>query len=159
MSAFRRASCVLLSNSGHLYEKNYSLVLRVNPRVSRANATLATEKKTATATASEPPKGIPYSKLTIGVPRETFANERRVALSPASVQALCKKGFQVVVEENAGALAKFPNDQYEQAGAKITDVKSVYAGADIVLKVRAPDLNVIYIFDCNFFQYIFMTLN
>ena len=72
--------------------------------------------------------------------RETFLNEKRVAVTPAVAQNLVKKGFQVLVEENAGTLAKFPNEQYEQAGAKI--VRSVYAASDILLKVRPPEVHV-----------------
>lgn len=81
--------------------------------------------------------GIPYKKLTIGVPKEIFQNEKRVSIVPATVQALTKKGFTVNVEENAGVEAKFPNDAYVQAGAKIKSSKDVFE-SDIVLKVRAP---------------------
>ena len=137
MSKLTRASLVLLNNSGNLYANNYSLVLKINPRQSiRLNSS---DKKAA---AKPAPVGVSYKNLTVGVVRETFANERRVAVTPAVTQTLVKKGFKVVVEENAGALAKFPNDQYEKAGAKIDSVKNVYAASDILLKVRAPDMNV-----------------
>ena len=79
--------------------------------------------------------GIPYSDLTIGVPRETFPDERRVAVSPASVRALLKKGFGAVhVSPGAGAAASFPDEEYLAAGAKLEDP---YA-SDILLKVRPP---------------------
>ncbi|KAF7661678.1 hypothetical protein LDENG_00254860 [Lucifuga dentata] len=84
--------------------------------------------------------GIPYKQLTVGVPKEIFQNERRVALSPAGVQALIKQGFNVVVESGAGEFSKFPNEQYSQAGATIKDVKDVLA-SDVVVKVRAPVFN------------------
>ncbi|KAM3599620.1 uncharacterized protein V6R79_008653 [Siganus canaliculatus] len=84
--------------------------------------------------------GIPYKQLTVGVPKEIFQNERRVALSPAGVQALIKQGFNVVVESGAGEPSKFPDDQYTQAGATIKDVKDVLA-SDVVVKVRAPVFN------------------
>jgi len=80
-------------------------------------------------------RGIPYKKLSIGVPKETFKGERRVAVVPASVQALVKKGFTVNVEQGAGVAASFNNPDYEAAGAKITQVKDVY-NSNIVLKVR-----------------------
>lgn len=80
--------------------------------------------------------------MTIGVTRETFPNEKRVSITPAVTQTLTKKGFKVLVEENAGVLSKFPNDQYEASGAKVTDSKSIYSSADIFLKVRAPAINV-----------------
>ncbi|KAM9338454.1 NAD(P) transhydrogenase, mitochondrial [Symphorus nematophorus] len=84
--------------------------------------------------------GIPYKQLTVGVPKEIFQNERRVALSPAGVQALIKQGFNVVVESGAGEPSKFPDEQYAQAGATIKDVKDVLA-SDVVVKVRAPVFN------------------
>uniref|UniRef100_A0A672JJY2 proton-translocating NAD(P)(+) transhydrogenase n=1 Tax=Salarias fasciatus TaxID=181472 RepID=A0A672JJY2_SALFA len=86
------------------------------------------------------PPGIPYKQLTVGVPKEIFQNERRVALSPAGVQALIKQGFNVVVESGAGESSKFPDEQYAQAGATIKDIKDVLA-SDVVVKVRAPTFN------------------
>uniref|UniRef100_A0A673ABB4 NAD(P) transhydrogenase, mitochondrial n=1 Tax=Sphaeramia orbicularis TaxID=375764 RepID=A0A673ABB4_9TELE len=84
--------------------------------------------------------GIPYKQLTVGVPKEIFQNERRVALSPAGVQALIKQGFNVVVESGAGESSKFPDEQYTQAGATVKDLKDVMA-SDVVVKVRAPIFN------------------
>ncbi|XP_029024746.1 NAD(P) transhydrogenase, mitochondrial [Betta splendens] len=84
--------------------------------------------------------GIPYKQLTVGVPKEIFQSERRVALSPAGVQALIKQGFNVVVESGAGEPSKFPDEQYTQAGATIKDIKDVLA-SDVVVKVRAPTFN------------------
>uniref|UniRef100_A0AAX7VWQ7 proton-translocating NAD(P)(+) transhydrogenase n=1 Tax=Astatotilapia calliptera TaxID=8154 RepID=A0AAX7VWQ7_ASTCA len=87
-----------------------------------------------------PSLGIPYKQLTVGVPKEIFQNERRVALSPAGVQALIKQGFNVVVESGAGECSKFGDEQYAQAGATIKDLKDVLA-SDVVVKVRAPIFN------------------
>ncbi|XP_063817879.1 NAD(P) transhydrogenase, mitochondrial [Pseudophryne corroboree] len=84
--------------------------------------------------------GIPYKQLTVGVPKEIFQNEKRVALSPAGVQALVKQGFNVLVESGAGESSKFSDDQYKEAGAKINSAKEVLA-SDLVVKVRAPMLN------------------
>lgn len=78
--------------------------------------------------------GIPYKELTVGVPKEIFQNEKRIALSPAGVQALVKQGFNVIVESSAGEAAKFSDDHYRQAGAQIQGPKEVLA-SDIVLKV------------------------
>uniref|UniRef100_A0AAY4BYI3 proton-translocating NAD(P)(+) transhydrogenase n=1 Tax=Denticeps clupeoides TaxID=299321 RepID=A0AAY4BYI3_9TELE len=86
------------------------------------------------------PVGIPYKQLTVGVPREIFQNELRVALSPAGVQALIKQGFNVVVESGAGESAKFHDQMYAEAGATIRDTKDVLA-SDVLVKVRAPMLN------------------
>lgn len=79
--------------------------------------------------------GIPYKQLTVGVPKEIFENELRVALSPAGVDALVKQGFNVVVESGAGESAKFPDDLYASAGATVKGVKDALS-SDIVLKVR-----------------------
>ncbi|XP_061656240.1 NAD(P) transhydrogenase, mitochondrial isoform X1 [Phyllopteryx taeniolatus] len=84
--------------------------------------------------------GIPYKQLTVGVPKEIFQNERRVALSPGGVQALIKQGFNVVVEAGAGESSKFRDQQYAQAGATIKDLKDVFA-SDVLVKVRAPVFN------------------
>ncbi|XP_061739579.1 NAD(P) transhydrogenase, mitochondrial-like [Nerophis ophidion] len=84
-------------------------------------------------------KGVLYKELVVGVPKETFQNERRVALSPAGVQALVKQGFRVQVQSGAGEESKFSDQQYKEAGASITDVKGAL-GSDLVLKVRAPSL-------------------
>lgn len=82
--------------------------------------------------------GIPYKQLTVGVPKEIFQSERRVALSPAGVQALIKQGFNVVVESGAGEPSKFPDEQYTQAGATIKDAKDVFA-SDVLVKVGFND--------------------
>ncbi|KAH0627921.1 hypothetical protein JD844_008493 [Phrynosoma platyrhinos] len=84
--------------------------------------------------------GIPYKQLTVGVPKEIFQNEKRIALSPAGVQALVKQGFNVIVESSAGEASKFSDDHYREAGAQIQGTKEVLA-SDLVVKVRAPMLN------------------
>ncbi|XP_069105795.1 NAD(P) transhydrogenase, mitochondrial-like [Argopecten irradians] len=86
--------------------------------------------------------GIPYKNLTIGVPKETFANEKRVALSPAAVATLTKKGFNVNIEKGAGLEAKFLDSDYEASGATITSLDGAFK-SDIVLKVRAPEVSEI----------------
>lgn len=85
-------------------------------------------------------KGVLYKDLVVGVPKETVQNERRVALSPAGVEALVKQGFRVQVETGAGEESKFSDQQYKNAGATITDVKGAFE-SDLVLKVRAPSLS------------------
>ena len=54
-------------------------------------------------------KGIPYTQLSIGIPTESFAGERRVAASPAVVATYIKKGFSVKVESGAGEYGAFPS--------------------------------------------------
>lgn len=78
--------------------------------------------------------GKPYQDILVGVPKESFQNEKRVAISPAGVQTLVKMGFGVQVEKGAGEMAKFSDADYTSAGAKISDKPAVF-GSDIVLKV------------------------
>lgn len=79
--------------------------------------------------------GVRYKDVLVGVPKEIFEKERRVAVSPAGVELLVKQGFRVQVESGAGREAKFSDDQYRAAGAQITDTKGAF-GSDLVLKVR-----------------------
>ena len=72
----------------------------------------------------------------IAVPRESAADEKRVATVPEVVEKLAKLGFRVAVQSGAGAAANFPDDAYRAAGAEI--VEDIWASADIVFKVRAP---------------------
>ena len=78
--------------------------------------------------------------LIIGIPKETYANEKRVASVPDVVEKLIKLGFGVVVESGAGALANFADDTYVAAGAKIVgSAADLWNSSDIVFKVRAPN--------------------
>ena len=87
------------------------------------------------------PESIPYSSLIVGVPREIYPNERRVAITPQNVALLLKKGFhRVLVERGAGVLAQFTDLAYKQAGATLVDGATVWNGSDILLKVRAPSI-------------------
>ena len=81
--------------------------------------------------------------MNIGVPKETFKGETRVALVPGSVAKLVKLGAEVQVEKGLGALAGFSDDEYKEAGAKVTTRKSVLTSSDVVVRVRKPDLNEI----------------
>src|SRR5688572_21747284 len=71
----------------------------------------------------------------VGVPRETAAGERRVALVPAVIAQITKAGFDVVIESGAGVEAGFPDAEYEKQGARIGDRAAAFA-ADILLQVR-----------------------
>jgi NAD(P) transhydrogenase subunit alpha len=75
--------------------------------------------------------------MRIGVPRETAAGERRVALVPETVGRLVKGGFEVAVERGAGTAAGFPDAQYEAAKARLVEADAAL-GAELVLKVQRP---------------------
>jgi len=78
--------------------------------------------------------------MRIGVPREIYAGERRVATTPDVAAQLIKLGFEVTVESNAGAGAHFSDAAYRAAGCSIAaNAVELWDGADIVLKVRGPE--------------------
>ena len=78
--------------------------------------------------------------VTIGVPRETFPGERRVALVPRSCDALGKLGASVVVEQSAGVEAGFLDEQYATRGARSASRREVFR-ADVILQVRSLGAN------------------
>jgi NAD(P) transhydrogenase subunit alpha len=77
--------------------------------------------------------------MRIGVPKETAAGERRVALVPESGKKLIQAGYQVVVEAGAGSAAGFPDAAYREAGVTLDPVPATVLGADLVLKVNRPE--------------------
>ncbi|AGB78055.1 NAD(P) transhydrogenase, alpha subunit [Enterobacteriaceae bacterium strain FGI 57] len=75
--------------------------------------------------------------MRIGVPKERWPQETRVAATPKTVEQLLKLGFSVAVESGAGKLASFEDEAFTQAGAEIVDGDNVWH-ADVILKVNAP---------------------
>jgi len=74
--------------------------------------------------------------MIVGVPRESFPGERRVALVPAAIPNLTKAGLEVVVEAGAGVAAGYPDQDYAAKGAKIVaDRAEVFRAADIVAQI------------------------
>ena len=77
--------------------------------------------------------------MRIGVPKEIKAEESRVAITPAGVNALVVHGHQVVVERNAGAGSGLVDAEYRAAGAQVAKTaRAVWESADMVLKVKEP---------------------
>ena len=79
--------------------------------------------------------------MIVGVPRETAAGEKRVALVPDLIGTLTKAGLETHVQAGAGVEAGFPDAVYQDKGAQIKP--SVLADADILLKVQPPTLDEI----------------
>ncbi|MEZ5063869.1 MAG: Re/Si-specific NAD(P)(+) transhydrogenase subunit alpha [bacterium] len=79
--------------------------------------------------------------MIIGVPRETYPGENRVALIPATLPALKKLGLDAIVEAGAGTPAGHVDAEYEAQGAQIVSRKDVFARADIVAQVRTLGAN------------------
>jgi len=77
--------------------------------------------------------------MRIGVPKETYEGEKRVAMTPEVSKAVMQLGHELVIEAGAGALAKFSDDSYKEAGAVIAETReALYEECDLILKVRAP---------------------
>lgn len=74
--------------------------------------------------------------MIVGVPKESYPGERRVALVPAVIPNLTKAGFEVAVQAGAGAQAGYPDATYVEKGAKIIpDRAAVFSTADIIVQV------------------------
>jgi H+-translocating NAD(P) transhydrogenase subunit alpha len=77
--------------------------------------------------------------MKVGIPKEIYPYERRVAAVPETVHKILKLGYEVVIEAGAGDAAAFADGTYAEAGASIVpSAAALYAAADIVLKVRQP---------------------
>ncbi len=87
--------------------------------------------------ATGPPSDNRQVSLAIGVPKESAALEKRVALVPDAIARI--PGLQVLVESGAGEVALFPDSAYAQKGAKVVgDNHALYANSDILVKVQPP---------------------
>jgi NAD(P) transhydrogenase subunit alpha len=75
--------------------------------------------------------------MIIGLPKETRADETRVALTPDVIKKLLKKGFKVWVERSSGEKAGFPDSDYQMEGVELTDAKTALS-AEIVAKINRP---------------------
>ena len=85
--------------------------------------------------------------MIIGVPKEVKDHESRVAITPAGVRALTDAGHKVLVEQNAGRLSSFPDDEYQAVGAEIVgEAYNVWRNADMVVKVKEPIASEFYHF-------------
>ncbi|HSC24585.1 MAG TPA: NAD(P)(+) transhydrogenase (Re/Si-specific) subunit alpha, partial [Casimicrobiaceae bacterium] len=74
--------------------------------------------------------------LLIGVPKEVYPGEKRVATVPEVVEKLVKQGFRVAVESGAGEGAQIDDNAYRAAGAElVADRAALWQSADIVFKV------------------------
>lgn len=80
--------------------------------------------------------------MIVGVPRESYPGERRVALVPSVIPTLVKAGYEVLIESKAGEQAGYPDAQYEEKGAKTAPTRAeIFARADIVLQVLCCGAN------------------
>jgi len=76
--------------------------------------------------------------MKIGIPRESFTGEKRVAITPEIAERLIALGFSVAIEPGAGIGADYADDTYLEAGALIQNAENLWSTADLILKVRSP---------------------
>ncbi|MEN3185889.1 MAG: alanine dehydrogenase [Atribacterota bacterium] len=76
--------------------------------------------------------------MVIGVPREIKDHEYRVAMTPAGVMALSKKGHRVIIERGAGLGSGFSDHDFVRSGASIVEKRELFENAELVLKVKEP---------------------
>jgi H+-translocating NAD(P) transhydrogenase subunit alpha len=79
--------------------------------------------------------------VSVGVPRETFPAERRVALIPRHCEVLRKSGIEVIVEQSAGADAGFTDEAYRARGARLAGRAEVFEEAEVIAQVRCLGAN------------------
>ncbi len=80
--------------------------------------------------------------MKLGIVKEIHIGEKRVAITPEVTEKLIKLGYQVSVQSNAGLSASFSDDNYSDAGATIcSSAGAVWSSCDLMLKVRAPQIN------------------
>ncbi|OUR67961.1 alanine dehydrogenase [Bermanella sp. 47_1433_sub80_T6] len=80
--------------------------------------------------------------MLIGVPKEIKNHEYRVGLTPAGVRELVGAGHEVLIENNAGLAIGLTNEQYLQAGAKVSgSAQEVFAQSEMIIKVKEPQAN------------------
>src|SRR5688572_15532552 len=75
--------------------------------------------------------------MKVGIPRETWPGETRVAVVPAAVAGLVKSGLEVAVEQGAGVAAGFTDEAYRAQGAAVVPRAEVFKTSAVVLQVRA----------------------
>src|SRR5512145_1032262 len=75
--------------------------------------------------------------MKVGVPKEAFPGERRVALVPAVLPSLTKAGFEVLIESGAGEAAGFTDPAYQEKGGRLVSRAEVFGAADLIAQVRA----------------------
>jgi H+-translocating NAD(P) transhydrogenase subunit alpha len=76
--------------------------------------------------------------MKICIPQESFPGEKRVATTPEIAEKLIAMGFTIAIESGAGCGSDYTDDAYREAGVEIQDSATIWATADVILKVRSP---------------------
>ncbi|OYX39095.1 MULTISPECIES: alanine dehydrogenase [unclassified Sphingomonas] len=97
--------------------------------------------------------------MRVGIPKEIKNHEYRVGLTPASVAELVRAGHQVIVQTGAGAGIDFEDSDYVEAGAHIVaDAPAVFAGADMIVKVKEPQPSEIALLEARHLLFTYLHL-
>ncbi|MBT8212735.1 MAG: alanine dehydrogenase, partial [Acidimicrobiia bacterium] len=97
--------------------------------------------------------------MIIGVPTEIKPEEYRVAITPVGVRELTAGGHRVVIQEDAGLGSAISNDDFAAIGAQIMpDAASVFAEADLILKVKEPQLSEVEMLEERHMLFTFLHL-
>ena len=76
--------------------------------------------------------------MIIGVPKEIKEHEYRVGITPSGVKELVKSGHRIIVERSAGAGSGFSDEDYQLAGAEISDKEKLFSDSGLIIKVKEP---------------------
>ncbi|MEQ1828900.1 MAG: Re/Si-specific NAD(P)(+) transhydrogenase subunit alpha [Pirellula sp.] len=76
--------------------------------------------------------------MKIGIPKESYPNEKRVAVTPEVAEKLIALGFTVALESGAGLGSDYSDDAYQEAGVTVEDAAYLLSTSDLILKVRSP---------------------
>ena len=76
--------------------------------------------------------------MIIGVPKEIKEHEYRVSVTPSGVKELAKGGHRIIVEKSAGAGSGFSDEDYQSAGAEISDREKLFVDSELIIKVKEP---------------------
>ena len=97
--------------------------------------------------------------MIIGVPKEIKLQEHRIGLTPESAKILVNKGHEVLIENNGGFEAGFTNENYKSVGAKIISTsKEIFEKAEIIVKVKEPQINEVKMIRENQIIYTYLHL-
>jgi alanine dehydrogenase len=76
--------------------------------------------------------------MIIGIPKEIKEHEYRVSVTPDGVRELAAAGNTLIVEHSAGVWSVFSDEEYERAGAELSDKKTLFSRAELIVKVKEP---------------------
>lgn len=76
--------------------------------------------------------------MIIGIPKEIKEHEYRVGITPSGVRGLKREGHEVIIENGAGEGSGFSDDDYSDAGAKLTDKAALFKSSELIVKVKEP---------------------